>query len=240
MSSDFAHPTPEFVCFVKGDNSRTHRHDRDRPSGRVAGPLQGPVNTETHQPSGCECSSYGQSGFSSIFRTATHGLSTSNRDLMRSTGTCSLSFLWRTRYATGSQTTFPRMIKRVSCTAICCLKTCFMIGRAPAIPRESSLLLTGKWRKSVILHTTLPSSVVGIKRSSAKKMVCKCFSINMQSSGGRKISLADVRVHELLLILHWLEESWREHQKPTPNGHGPEFYEAKLQSLFRRTVSCSV
>ena len=55
---------------------------------------------------------------------------------------------------------------------------------------------------------------------------------------GRKISLADVRVHELLLILHWLEESWREHQKPKPSGHGPEYYEAKLQSLFRRTVSC--
>lgn len=57
--------------------------------------------------------------------------------------------------------------------------------------------------------------------------------------GGRKISLADVRVHELLLILHWLEEAWREYQKPRPNGHGLEFYEKKLQSLFRRTVSCS-
>ncbi len=57
---------------------------------------------------------------------------------------------------------------------------------------------------------------------------------------GRKISSADVQVHELLLILHWLEESWREYQKPKPSEHGPEFYETKLQSLFRRAVSCSV
>ena len=37
--------------------------------------------------------------------------------------------------------------------------------------------------------------------------------------GGWKISLTDVRVHELILLLQWLEESWREHQKPTPSGH---------------------
>jgi Ser/Thr protein kinase RdoA (MazF antagonist) len=54
---------------------------------------------------------------------------------------------------------------------------------------------------------------------------------------GRAISLNDVRVHELLLLLQWLEESWREYQTPTASGHGPEFYEARLQSLFRRTVS---
>jgi aminoglycoside phosphotransferase (APT) family kinase protein len=55
--------------------------------------------------------------------------------------------------------------------------------------------------------------------------------------GGRDISVAEVRVHELLLVLHWLEESWREYQKPAPSGHDPQFYEANLQSLFRRTVS---
>jgi aminoglycoside phosphotransferase (APT) family kinase protein len=55
--------------------------------------------------------------------------------------------------------------------------------------------------------------------------------------GGQPISLADVRLHELLLVLHWLEEAWREYQKPVTRGHGPDFYEAKLQSLFRRTAS---
>ncbi|MGA2255323.1 MAG: phosphotransferase [Thermoguttaceae bacterium] len=54
--------------------------------------------------------------------------------------------------------------------------------------------------------------------------------------GGRPIELTDVRVHELLLILRWLEESSREHQKPDASGHGPDFYENQLRSLFRRTA----
>ena len=55
--------------------------------------------------------------------------------------------------------------------------------------------------------------------------------------GGKPISLTEVRVHELLLVLYWLEESWREHQKPATSGHGPDFYETKLASLFRRAAS---
>jgi aminoglycoside phosphotransferase (APT) family kinase protein len=55
--------------------------------------------------------------------------------------------------------------------------------------------------------------------------------------GGQPISLTDVRLHELLLLLHWLEEAWREYQKPVTRGHGPDYYEAKLRALFRRTVS---
>ncbi|MCD0458599.1 phosphotransferase family protein [Roseiconus lacunae] len=58
--------------------------------------------------------------------------------------------------------------------------------------------------------------------------------------GGRKISMADVRVHELLLVMHWLNESWREYQESAPRGHGPEFYEEQLRSLFRRTTNRSV
>ncbi len=54
--------------------------------------------------------------------------------------------------------------------------------------------------------------------------------------GGQPIELTDVRVHELLLVLHWLEESWREHQKPDASGHGPDFYENQLRSLYRRTA----
>lgn len=55
--------------------------------------------------------------------------------------------------------------------------------------------------------------------------------------GGQPVSLANVRVYELLLLMSWLEEAWREYQKPVTRGHGPDYYEAKLQSLFRRTVS---
>ena len=55
--------------------------------------------------------------------------------------------------------------------------------------------------------------------------------------GGQPVSLTDVRVHEFLLLMRWLEEAWREYQKPVTRGHGPDYYEAKLQSLFRRTIS---
>ncbi|MCA9247577.1 MAG: phosphotransferase [Planctomycetales bacterium] len=30
-------------------------------------------------------------------------------------------------------------------------------------------------------------------------------------SGGKPISLTDIHVHESFLILHWLNEGWREH-----------------------------
>ena len=52
--------------------------------------------------------------------------------------------------------------------------------------------------------------------------------------GGRPVELTDVRVHELLLVLGWLEESWREYQKPHARGQGPDFYENQLRSLYRR------
>ncbi|REJ96896.1 MAG: hypothetical protein DWQ34_03135 [Planctomycetota bacterium] len=55
-------------------------------------------------------------------------------------------------------------------------------------------------------------------------------------SGGQPVSLTEVRVHELILILRWLEEAWHEYQKPVTRGHGPDFYEDKLQSLFRRAA----
>jgi aminoglycoside phosphotransferase (APT) family kinase protein len=54
--------------------------------------------------------------------------------------------------------------------------------------------------------------------------------------GGRPVELTDVRVHELLLVLGWLEESWREHQKPHARGQGPDFYENQLRSLYRRAA----
>jgi hypothetical protein len=42
--------------------------------------------------------------------------------------------------------------------------------------------------------------------------------------------LIDVRVHELLLVMHWVEESWREHQKPRASGRGPHFYEIAAET----------
>ena len=54
------------------------------------------------------------------------------------------------------------------------------------------------------------------------------------NAGGSPVSLTDVHLHELLLVLNWLEESLREHQEPRVGGHGPNFYVDKLRSLFRR------
>ena len=56
-------------------------------------------------------------------------------------------------------------------------------------------------------------------------------------AGGKPVSLSDVRAHELLLVLHWLEKSWRQYQKRELRGHGPEYYENQLRSLLRRAAS---
>jgi len=70
--------------------------------------------------------------------------------------------------------------------------------------------------------------VVGVKEG------VKVLVEEYLNAGGRPITLTDVRVHELLLVLGWLDEAWREHQKPGADGHGPDYYEGQLRSLLRR------
>jgi len=36
--------------------------------------------------------------------------------------------------------------------------------------------------------------------------------------------------------MNWLEEAWREYQKPDARGQGPDFYLNKLRSLFLKTT----
>ncbi len=55
-----------------------------------------------------------------------------------------------------------------------------------------------------------------------------------RDAGGCPITEADVRCYEILLALHWLDEAWREYQKPNPRGHGPGHCEQQLRSLLRR------
>jgi hypothetical protein len=57
------------------------------------------------------------------------------------------------------------------------------------------------------------------------------------NAGGKPVSVSDIRVHELLLVLQWLEDSWREYQKPKAQGQGPDFYENQLLSLLRRVAN---
>ena len=52
--------------------------------------------------------------------------------------------------------------------------------------------------------------------------------------GGAELSASDVRIHELLLCLNWLQESAEAEKKGQRHGHGPEHYEQRLTSLLRR------
>ncbi|MGD9090060.1 MAG: aminoglycoside phosphotransferase family protein [Desulfobacterales bacterium] len=53
-------------------------------------------------------------------------------------------------------------------------------------------------------------------------------------AGGIEFSTSDVRIHELLLGLNWLQESAEAEKKGRRHGHGPEYYEQRLTSLLRR------
>ena len=53
-------------------------------------------------------------------------------------------------------------------------------------------------------------------------------------AGGIELSADDVRIHELLLCLNWLQESAEAEKKGRRHGHGPEYYEQRLVSLLRR------
>ena len=56
-------------------------------------------------------------------------------------------------------------------------------------------------------------------------------------AGGQPITLLNVRVHEILLVLNWLQESWQAYQKPERRGQPPEFYEQQLRSVLRRAAN---
>ncbi len=56
-------------------------------------------------------------------------------------------------------------------------------------------------------------------------------------AGGQQISTMDVRVHELLLIMHWLDEAYRDRKQGSVDGQGPDYYADRLRTLFQRTVS---
>ena len=87
-----------------------------------------------------------------------------------------------------------------------------------------------------------PASDLAIVSRGNRKVLGKNYGLkalvqDYLEYGGQTLSISDVHLHELLLVLLWLEESWREYQKPEPSGHGPGYYETKLNSLFRRTIA---
>jgi len=104
--------------------------------------------------------------------------------------------------------------------------------------REDSLVGIVDWEMAHVGDPAYDLAIVsrGNRRVLGAKEGVKVLVEEYLNFGGRPISLTDVRVHELLLVLHWLEEAWREHQKPQAGGHGPDYYENQLRSLFRRAA----
>jgi aminoglycoside phosphotransferase (APT) family kinase protein len=237
MSCGFAHPTPEFVCFVKGDNSE--------PIGMIETALAG-VSLDRFKD---------RSTLKRISHVAAnvHGVDTGLFDHLPNRNTRTQHIQSRLDEIDGDLFAEFPLADQVRDWIANYLpsddQTCVLHG--DLLPQNllhdwqstsdsEGVVAVVDWEMAQIGDPAYDLAIVsrGNQKILGEKDGLQVLLDKYAKFSGRKISLADVRVHELLLILHWLEESWREHQKPKPSGHGPEYYEAKLQSLFRRTVSC--
>jgi thiamine kinase-like enzyme len=108
----------------------------------------------------------------------------------------------------------------------------------PASGREDLLVGVVDWEMAKIGDPAYDLAIVsrGNRKVLGMKEGIKVLVEEYVNLGGTPISSTDVHVHELLLVLNLLEEAWREHQEPQASGHGPDFYEDKLRSLFRRAA----
>ena len=108
-----------------------------------------------------------------------------------------------------------------------------------ASSREETLVGIVDWEMACIGDPAYDLAIVsrGNRNVQGVKEGVKVLVGEYLAFGGRPISVTDVRVHELLLVLRWLEEAWREYQKPKASGQGPDFYENQLRSLYRRAAT---
>lgn len=239
MSSDLAHPTPEFVCFVKGDNSD--------PIGMIETALSG-ASLDRFKD---------QSTLKRVSQVAAnvHRMDTGRFAHLPSSNTPAQHIQLRLEEIDGDLLSEFPLADQVREWIASYLPShdhnCVLHG--DLLPQNllydwqsasdaEGVVAVVDWEMAQIGDPAYELAIVsrGNRKILGVKDGLQVLLDEYAKLGGQKIALADVRVHELLLILHWLQESWREYQKPTPSGHGPEFYETKLQSLFRRTVSCSV
>lgn len=105
--------------------------------------------------------------------------------------------------------------------------------------REDAMVGLVDWEMSQVGDPAYDLAIVsrGNRKVLGVKEGLRVLFEEYMKSGGKPISLTDVHVHELLLVLNWLKESWREYQKSSPRGQGPDFYETQLRSLYRRVAS---
>ncbi|UCD79707.1 MAG: aminoglycoside phosphotransferase family protein [Desulfobacterales bacterium] len=59
---------------------------------------------------------------------------------------------------------------------------------------------------------------------------------NYREAGGIDLTVSDVNIHELLLLMKWLWESAQGHRRGQTEGHGPDHYAQRVESLLRRAV----
>ena len=98
------------------------------------------------------------------------------------------------------------------------------------------------WRTSVIdwefARIGDPAYDLSIVTRGDRKIAGKKNGLNLlltfyREAGGVEISQSDVHIHELILALNWLWESTLKRRKGH-NGHGPNFYLEKIESILRR------
>jgi aminoglycoside phosphotransferase (APT) family kinase protein len=235
-NSDFAHSTPKFICFVRGDESEPigmietalpgyslHRY-KDRSTlklvSRVAADIHRlEIERFPHLPTSSNRREHLKSRQAELDEAlfAEFPLANEVRD-------------WITEKMPSDER---------SCLLHGDLLPQNLLCDRPATGHEDGPTGVVDWEMARVGDPAYDLAIVsrGDRKVLGVKDGLKVLVEDYLECGGQPISFTDVRVHELLLVLYWLEEAWREYQKPVPRGHGPDFYEAKLQSLFRRAAS---
>jgi len=76
----------------------------------------------------------------------------------------------------------------------------------------------------------------GDRKLAGKNNGLKHLVAEYRQAGGMDLTVSDVRVHELLLLMKWLLESDQGHRRGLTEGHSPDHYAGRLESLLRRTA----
>ena len=234
--TDFAHPTPQFICFVKDDESEPigmietalpgyslHGY-KDRSTLRLVSRVAADIHRLEfdmfpHLPRSSSRQEHLKSRLAELGEAlfAEFPLANEVRD-------------WITANTPSDDR---------SCLLHGDLLPQNLLCDLPATDQKDALVGVVDWEMARVGDPAYDLAIVsrGDRKVLGIRDGLKVLVENYLELGGRPISLTDVRGHELLLVLYWLDEAWREHQKPVASGHGPDFYEAKLRSLFRRAAS---
>ncbi len=233
--TDFAHQTPRFTCFVKEDESEPIGMIETAVSGYSLHGHRGPSTLRLVSRVAADIHRLRIDRFSHL------PLSTSRTEHLKSR----LAELDGPLFAEFPLASEARnwITAHTPSDDRCCLLHGDLLPQnlicdLPTSDQENAVVGVVDWEMARVGDPAYDLAIVsrGDRKVLGMRDGLNVLVENYLEFGGLPISITDVRVHELLLVLHWLDESWREHQKPRASGHGPEYYEAKLESLFRRAV----